>query len=483
MAVSVLLRRATPFGFGAGRGDSALTRKPWRGGACSQAREDLHCLARLSWGIHELTRPSHTTTPRCFCASASRGCDSPTPAALEPEQNPLIEIVSGDRQRGQLGHIVPLPLRVRVVGEQGLPLEGVTIRFLITAGGGSLHPAEDVTAYDGTAATRWTLGTDSAAGHEVIAWISLLKGSPVTFTASLLDSADADVIRLENTAGYVTGVVIDGRTSVGSVNDYRATADGPVILVEPFEPSPERNELVAFTPGRPPVIVSPVPWTAGRDTVTVTFPDPIRISATVWIVKGPFVAQRDTALRDAQATLEIWDREGVGIEFDEFEIIDATGYPDARTYHDHSSWQRFCQSGIETGIGKVSGRINVYYVGRIPNVGGVACVTFIGMPSSHRPWTLAHEFGHLFGLGHVYLSGGFDESNLMRGDGTFVAPLTLPATLTEGQVFRIHFDDRSALHTIYKARSAGEATRCPGLLDTCPLLDLQLWVDGSGQSF
>ena len=67
------------------------------------------------------------------------------------------------------------PIVVRVYDAEGIGVEGVTVAFEVTGGGGSLSDSSDVTDPDGEASVRWTLGVPpvwnrvraSAGGDEV----------------------------------------------------------------------------------------------------------------------------------------------------------------------------------------------------------------------------------------------------------------------------------------------------------------------------
>ena len=69
-------------------------------------------------------------------------------------------IHAGDGQRAVAGTAVPDPIQVRVTGVTGAGLDGVTVGFQVTAGGGSVESASAATDDDGLASPgSWTLGS------------------------------------------------------------------------------------------------------------------------------------------------------------------------------------------------------------------------------------------------------------------------------------------------------------------------------------
>jgi hypothetical protein len=79
------------------------------------------------------------------------GCDS-----TEPVRPRELEIVSGGDQTTRRGDDVPLPLRVRVIGSDGQPLPGVTVRWAFAQGQATLAPPQSITGSSGEAETRVT---------------------------------------------------------------------------------------------------------------------------------------------------------------------------------------------------------------------------------------------------------------------------------------------------------------------------------------
>ncbi|MEW5853610.1 MAG: Ig-like domain-containing protein [Myxococcota bacterium] len=94
-------------------------------------------------------------TPVTFSASATAG------------NADHIEIANGDAQTGTVGAALPQALQVRVEDVNGNPVQGVQVDFAVTAGGGSLSVAFDVSDASGIAETVWTLGTVAGATNTV----------------------------------------------------------------------------------------------------------------------------------------------------------------------------------------------------------------------------------------------------------------------------------------------------------------------------
>lgn len=95
------------------------------------------------------------------------GCsgDSPTgPTAREPV---AVQIVGGQDQSATVGTELPLALTAKVVDAQGRPVQGRTVSFRVTAGGGSVFVGSAVSSDSGLVQDRWTLGSTVADSHRV----------------------------------------------------------------------------------------------------------------------------------------------------------------------------------------------------------------------------------------------------------------------------------------------------------------------------
>lgn len=97
------------------------------------------------------------------------------PAHLDP--------VEGTGQSAEAGSLVAVRPAVLVTDAAGDPVAGVSVTFVITAGGGSVGGAAQTTGSDGIARVdRWTLGVEPGA-NTLEARAGSLEGSPVIFTA------------------------------------------------------------------------------------------------------------------------------------------------------------------------------------------------------------------------------------------------------------------------------------------------------------
>ncbi|MBW3570993.1 MAG: Ig-like domain-containing protein [Gemmatimonadetes bacterium] len=87
------------------------------------------------------------------------GCDRDPTINPGPRYPPQGTIVSGDLQQGPVGGELPAPIVVRVTDQDGDPIAGQTVSFVVAAGGGSVFAAAVESSATGTASNRWTLGT------------------------------------------------------------------------------------------------------------------------------------------------------------------------------------------------------------------------------------------------------------------------------------------------------------------------------------
>jgi hypothetical protein len=112
--------------------------------------------------------------------AAAAACDPG--GGTQPSVPTSVTALSPLTQSAVTGTAVAEPPRVRVVDQRGAAMQGVTVSFAVTSGGGSVQNASATTDAEGAASAGvWTLG--SAAGQQVLtATVSGL--TPVQFAAT-----------------------------------------------------------------------------------------------------------------------------------------------------------------------------------------------------------------------------------------------------------------------------------------------------------
>ena len=88
-------------------------------------------------------------------------------------------------QPGRRNEAAASPPVVLVVDRFGNPTGGVSVRWDVTAGGGTLSDSLASTGGDGTASVSWTLG-DRVGVQKVTARVEAVGGEPITFSATVL---------------------------------------------------------------------------------------------------------------------------------------------------------------------------------------------------------------------------------------------------------------------------------------------------------
>jgi hypothetical protein len=100
-----------------------------------------------------------TTAGRQTVTASASGASSvafqATARAAAPSQ---LTIVSGNNQVGAVGQPLPMPIVVRVADAWDNAVEGTTVTFTVTGGGGSITASSSTTGADGRASATWTLG-------------------------------------------------------------------------------------------------------------------------------------------------------------------------------------------------------------------------------------------------------------------------------------------------------------------------------------
>jgi plastocyanin len=96
---------------------------------------------------------------------------------------------SGDAQTGIVGQPLSDPIQV-VVTDNGSAAAGVTVNWVVTAGGGEVAPPFAPTDGNGVSGAIWALG-DAPGSQTVQATVDGATGSPVTFTATAVEDPGA----------------------------------------------------------------------------------------------------------------------------------------------------------------------------------------------------------------------------------------------------------------------------------------------------
>ena len=109
-----------------------------------------------------------------------------TATAVAPVPTLLLASEATNNQAGLANEAVQ-PLQAVVLNSDGSPAAGVTVNFVVTAGGGSVSPTSAVTNASGIATTTFTIGSTGTQSVTVTS-----AGLPAaTFTASVADPCNA----------------------------------------------------------------------------------------------------------------------------------------------------------------------------------------------------------------------------------------------------------------------------------------------------
>ena len=119
--------------------------------------------------------------------TATSGSISGDASVIVAQAADQVQKTSGDAQTAVVAQALTDSLVAQVNDSEGNPIEGATVNFAVSTGGGSVSPASAPTGSNGRAATEWTLGTVAGA-HTVTATPAAGSGNAV-FTAT----ATADV--------------------------------------------------------------------------------------------------------------------------------------------------------------------------------------------------------------------------------------------------------------------------------------------------
>ncbi len=159
--------------------------------------------------------------PVTFTATGTPG----TPATVTAQ--------SGDAQSAQVSTAVGTPPSVVVRDARGNPVPGITVQFIVTAGGGTVTGGSALTNASGIAAVgSWTLGT--AAGTQTL--VARIQGLPdVVFTATA-------------TAGAVSAVQAVTVTALGNLAANSLVPTAPSVRVVDAAGNPISGVSVTFTP-------------------------------------------------------------------------------------------------------------------------------------------------------------------------------------------------------------------------------------------
>ncbi|MBI1809633.1 MAG: hypothetical protein HYR75_07030 [Gemmatimonadetes bacterium] len=92
-----------------------------------------------------------------------------------------IVVAQGNNQSARAGSGLTNSIVIRVLGPNNTPMQGITVAFQITAGGGAISPQSAVTTALGEVVAKWTLGTVPGVNT---AAVTASTASPVIISAT-----------------------------------------------------------------------------------------------------------------------------------------------------------------------------------------------------------------------------------------------------------------------------------------------------------
>jgi len=285
-----------------------------------------------------------------------------------------------------------------------------------------------------------------------------------------------------NAPANAVGILVDGRRDSVEIDDetYVITPSSAQAsqAVGRLRGSSLANEVLSFATTRAPTRHM-TPWTVSQDRFIQAMTNTVRVPITVWILTAPgtFAAQSVQALSTVVQAGALFDQERLGLDFNLIEVRDETNNPNRGNFLNVTAL-----NALETQIGHVGGRINVYWVQAVSGASGsgtgeVANGDSVAVGFNAAPGLLAHEIGHNLAIDHADNDARFDGTNVMISAGG------ARLFLTEGQGYRAHIRSISAIRStqVYNLRPGMptiDTCNISSTTRTCPKPDKRIWADG-----
>ncbi len=169
----------------------------------------------------------------CTVAAFVLGCGT------EPPRLASLEIISGNGQTGLVGGSLPVPLEVEAEDEDGSPIEGLALRFEVTAGGGQVRPTEVTTNREGRATAEFVLGNvpgpqavtvSGGSGEIAVRFTATATGVPTSVRLFAGNSQSARAGLAVATRPAVLVLDAGGRPVPGIAVSFRITEGGGSLV-------------------------------------------------------------------------------------------------------------------------------------------------------------------------------------------------------------------------------------------------------------
>ena len=354
-----------------------------------------------------------------------------------------IEVVSGDGQKGLPEWTLAEQIALRVVDREGVPAAGVTIDFQVSAGGGRTSISSIVTSGLGFATVAWTLGSSAGATQTLTASVRSGSGS-VQIQATLLTPAQSDLVVVHGVLGSVTGFVLFKDGPSLQVVGRQGTQD-TLLYLPPAQTS--GSEIVVFARGNRPLRLAPT-WTAAVDTIHVTLLPPVEIDIDFHVQEGTLVDRMETMESQLATTNSIWFNQGMGLVVGTVTVIDETDPPRDVPVVSNG----LCNGATSEGAIRID-HVSSIDGGQFTGWGCWNGRIYLGVGTERFPNLLAHELGHTFTLEHAATGMMF--------------PSQPQTDIREGEIFRAHFHQQSALNTIFGAQPSEQRRNCSQVPGPC----------------
>ena len=140
-----------------------------------------------------------------LAAVAGASCAGDEAVASDGTTPGSLSIVQGSNQAVQGGKELPNAVVLRVLTEEGKPVEKVTVGFTVMTGGGSVNPGSALTDANGEARTKWVLGPSTP---EQTLKAEVAGIDPVTIAATAIVPSTIIIAQGNNQSARVSAALV-----------------------------------------------------------------------------------------------------------------------------------------------------------------------------------------------------------------------------------------------------------------------------------